>query len=124
MQARQRAALPGVQYVDLTFGGREGCPFIFLLSTIFITHKLSYEDCQQLLQVLFTSAEAGWIPNEACKHVLGQDGLTNVNVTEVDKIFPLTSPAWDPNTNFSNDLLVPTVHSRHLCCCVLANKFI
>lgn len=81
----------------------------FLLSTIFITHKPSSEDCQHLFQVLFTSEEVGWIQIEARKHVLEQDGLPNDNIIGVDKIFPLTSPAWNPNAN------------QVMSCCVLVN---
>lgn len=50
---------------------------ISLLETVFHTHQPTW-DCQQLLQVLFTSEERGRIHREAAKTVLGPDGETHL----------------------------------------------
>ncbi|VFV45445.1 Hypothetical predicted protein, partial [Lynx pardinus] len=46
-----------------------------LLETIFVTHQPTWDDCQQLLQVLFTTEEWDKIHHEAQKLVMGPNPL-------------------------------------------------
>ena len=46
---------------------------IGLLDTVLFTHQPTWDDCQQLLQVLFTTEERERIQVEAWKSVLGED---------------------------------------------------
>ena len=46
---------------------------IGLLDTVLFTHQPTWDDCQQLLQVLFTTKERERIQVEARKSVLGED---------------------------------------------------
>ena len=61
------------------------------------SHQPTWYDCQQLLQVLFTTEEKEKIMLEARKNVLGANGLPTQLLNEIDAGFPLTCPAWDPN---------------------------
>ncbi|VFV44452.1 Hypothetical predicted protein, partial [Lynx pardinus] len=58
----------------------------------------TWDDCQQLLQVLFTTEERERILNEARKLVPGADGNPTTNQAQIDASFPLTRPQWDFNT--------------------------
>uniref|UniRef100_A0A8D2ITB3 Gag protein n=1 Tax=Varanus komodoensis TaxID=61221 RepID=A0A8D2ITB3_VARKO len=71
---------------------------ISLLETIFHTHRLTWDDCQQLLQVLFTSEERDWIHLEARKQVLGTGGQPTTDPVILETSFPTQWPNWDPNT--------------------------
>ena len=58
--------------------------------------KLSFHyDCQQLLQVLFTTEEQERILAEARKRVPGADGRPTTQPHLVDDGFPLLQPNWD-----------------------------
>ena len=58
--------------------------------------KLSfYYDCQQLLQVLFTTEERERILAEARKRVPGVDGRPTTQPHLMDEGFPLLRPNWD-----------------------------
>lgn len=71
---------------------------INLLDSIIYTHQPTWDDCQQLLQVLFTTEERERILNEARKRVPGVDGKPTINQAQIDTSFPLTRPEWDFNT--------------------------
>ena len=49
-------------------------PVICLLETVFHIHQPTWEDCQQLLQTLFTTEERDWILAESQKVIQGPDG--------------------------------------------------
>lgn len=61
------------------------------------SHQPTWDDCQQLLQVLFTTEEKERILLEARKNVLGANGLPTQLSNEIDAGLPLTCPDWDPN---------------------------
>lgn len=71
---------------------------IDLLDSVLFTHQPTWDDCQQLLQVLFTTEERERILNEARKMVPGVDGSPTTNQAQIDVSFPLTRPEWDFNT--------------------------
>uniref|UniRef100_UPI0029544858 uncharacterized protein LOC132670166 n=1 Tax=Panthera onca TaxID=9690 RepID=UPI0029544858 len=71
---------------------------IDLLDSVLFTHQPTWDDCQQLLQVLFTTEEKERILNGARKLVLGADGNPTTNQAQIDASFPLTRPQWDFNT--------------------------
>ncbi|XP_042815557.1 uncharacterized protein LOC122231502 [Panthera tigris] len=60
--------------------------------------KPTWDDCQQLLQVLFTTEETKRILNEARKLVSGTDGNPTTDQAQIDASFSLTRPKWDFNT--------------------------
>ena len=62
------------------------------------SHQPTWDDCQQLLQVLFTTEEKERILLEARKNVLGANGLPTQPLNEIDACFPLTCPDWDCNS--------------------------
>lgn len=62
------------------------------------SHQPTWEDCQQLLQVLFTTEEKQRILLEARIHVLGSGGRPSLLPGNIDAGFPLTRPNWDFNT--------------------------
>ena len=68
---------------------------IDLLESILFTHNPTWDDCQQLLQVLFTTEECEWILSEARKNVPGVDGRPTTQPNLIDEGFPLTRPRWD-----------------------------
>ena len=55
-------------------------------------HQPNWDDCQQLLQVLFTTGEKEKIWLEARKNVLGANRLLTQVLNEIDAGFPLTCP--------------------------------
>ncbi|XP_042848010.1 uncharacterized protein LOC107179058 isoform X2 [Panthera tigris] len=62
------------------------------------THQPTWDDCQQLLRILFTTEERERIQLEARKLVPGEDGRPTVNPDLINAAFPLTRPNWDYNT--------------------------
>lgn len=72
---------------------------ISLLETIFFTHQPTWDDCQQLLQVLFTSEERERIRREATKAIPGPDGQPTTDPVRIERVFPSLRPDWDPNEN-------------------------
>ncbi|XP_021113435.1 uncharacterized protein LOC110348966, partial [Heterocephalus glaber] len=58
----------------------------------------TWDDCQQLLQVLFTTEERERIQNEARKLVPGDNGQPTTNADTINTSFPLSRPNWDFNT--------------------------
>ncbi|XP_029410360.1 uncharacterized protein LOC115067138, partial [Nannospalax galili] len=69
-----------------------------LIESILLTHQPTWDDCQQLLQVLLTTEEKQRVILEARKHVPGADGRPTQLPNEIEAAFPLTRPAWDFNT--------------------------
>ncbi|VFV35433.1 Hypothetical predicted protein [Lynx pardinus] len=59
------------------------------------THQPTWDDCQQLLRILFTTEERERIQLEARKLVPGEDGRPTVNPDLINAAFPLTRPDWD-----------------------------
>ena len=66
-----------------------------LLDSILFTHNPTWDDCQQLLQVLFTTEERERILAEARKRVPGADGRPTAQPHLMDEGFPLLRPNWD-----------------------------
>ncbi|XP_043744670.1 uncharacterized protein LOC122684622 [Cervus elaphus] len=62
---------------------------------ILFTHNPTWDDCQQLLQVLFNTEERERILAEAQKRVPGVDGRPTTQPHLVDEGFPLLRPNWD-----------------------------
>lgn len=58
----------------------------------------TWDDCQQLLQVLGTTEEREKIRREARKQVLGPDGRPTENLNLIETVLPTTRPDWHPNT--------------------------
>ena len=56
---------------------------------------LFHYDCQQLLQVLFTTEKREQILSEAQKNVPGVDGRPTTQPNLIDERFLLTWPQWD-----------------------------
>ena len=71
---------------------------IDLLEFIFFTHNPTWDDCQQLLQVLFTTEEREQILSEARKNVPGVDGRPTTQPNLIDEGFPLTQPHGTSST--------------------------
>nr|KAF6444173.1 hypothetical protein HJG59_008486 [Molossus molossus] len=67
---------------------------ISLLESVFRTHQPTWDDCQQILQTLFTSEERERIRAEAIKAVVGDDA----GPEGLDDELPQRPPEWDPNT--------------------------
>ena len=55
----------------------------------------TWDDCQQLLQVLYTMEEREQILAEARKRVPGVEGRPTAQPHLVDEGFPLLRPNWD-----------------------------
>lgn len=55
------------------------------------------DDCQQLLQVLFTTEEPGWITSEMCKTVPDTPVAPTTDQACIDDYFPYKGPSWDYN---------------------------
>ncbi|VFV33958.1 Hypothetical predicted protein, partial [Lynx pardinus] len=74
---------------------------IALLDSVMFTHQPTWDDCQQLLHILFTTEERERIQLEARKLVPGDDGRPTSNPDLINAAFPLTRPPqdeWDYNT--------------------------
>ncbi|XP_042825864.1 uncharacterized protein LOC102968023 isoform X1 [Panthera tigris] len=71
---------------------------ISLLETLFVTQQPTWDDCQQLLQVLFTTEERDKIRREARKLVMGPNGQPTEDPAGFKEVFPSSHPEnWDPN---------------------------
>ena len=62
------------------------------------SHQPTWDDCQQLLQVLFTTEEKERILLEAQKNVPGVNGAPTNLPNEINAGFPLDRPDWNYNT--------------------------
>lgn len=65
---------------------------INLLDSVIFTHQPTWENYNQLLQVLFTVEERERILTKAQKLFPGPDGNPTVNPALIEQIFPLTHP--------------------------------
>lgn len=83
-----------------------------LLESLMFSHQPTWDDCQQLLQALFTTEEKERILLEARKNVPGPDGTPTNLPNLIDETFPLTRPNWDFNTAEGRERL--TVYRRTL----------
>lgn len=70
-----------------------------LVESLMFLHQPTWDDCQQLLNTLFTTEERDRILLKARKNVPGQDGLPTQLQNIIDDLFPLCRPNWDPNTH-------------------------
>ncbi|XP_036136884.1 uncharacterized protein LOC118643095 [Molossus molossus] len=71
---------------------------ISLLETIFRTHQPTWDDCQQILQTLFSSEERERIHREAAKIILGDvEGDSHTRRNELEEQLPTSPPRWNPN---------------------------
>ncbi|XP_036033043.1 uncharacterized protein LOC118577108, partial [Onychomys torridus] len=70
-----------------------------LIESILVTHRPTWDDCQQLLQTLLTVEEKQRVFLEARKLVPGEDGRPTQLPNLIDIAFPLTRPNWDYTTN-------------------------
>ncbi|XP_042534598.1 uncharacterized protein LOC122107079 [Dipodomys spectabilis] len=70
-----------------------------LIESILVTHQPTWDDCQQLLQVLLTTEEKQRVFLEARKNVPGDHGRPTQLPNEIDAAFPLERPNWDFNTD-------------------------
>ncbi|MEJ1271888.1 hypothetical protein NN561_002735 [Cricetulus griseus] len=61
-----------------------------LMESLMFSHQPTWDDCQQLLQVLFTTEEKERILLEARKNVPGANGALSNLPNEIDAGFPLT----------------------------------
>ncbi|KAL6084128.1 hypothetical protein STEG23_032494 [Scotinomys teguina] len=68
-----------------------------LIESILVTHRPTWDDCQQLLQTLLTLEEKQWVVLEARKQVPGDDGRPTQLPNLIDAAFPLTRLDWDFN---------------------------
>ncbi|EHB01117.1 NEDD8-activating enzyme E1 catalytic subunit [Heterocephalus glaber] len=73
---------------------------ISLLESVFHTHDPTWDDCQQLLQALFTSEERERIQGQAIKSVLGgtEGPLDEQQQARVEAQLPSTCPPWQANS--------------------------
>ena len=55
-------------------------------------HQPTWDDCQQILQTLFTSEERDRILSGAAKAVMGEEGETAAGRREVEDILPSQPP--------------------------------
>ena len=69
-----------------------------LVESLMYSHQPTWDDCQQLLQTLFTTEERERILLEARKNVRDEAGRPVQTPAEIDEGFPLTRPRWDYNT--------------------------
>ena len=72
--------------------------FTGLVESLMFSHQPTWDDYQQLLQMLFTTEEWERILLEARKNVPGADGRPTQLQNVIDAGFPLTRPGWDYNT--------------------------
>ena len=69
-----------------------------LIKSLMYSLQPTWDDCQQLLQTLFTTKERERILLEARKNVRDGAGRPVQTSVEIDEGFPLTRPQWDYNT--------------------------
>ncbi|XP_035304596.1 uncharacterized protein LOC113838392 isoform X1 [Cricetulus griseus] len=69
-----------------------------LIESVLTTHQPTWDDCQQLLQVLLTSEEKQRVLLEARKNVPGANGQPTQLPNEIDAACPLERPEWDFTT--------------------------
>nr|XP_040128213.1 uncharacterized protein LOC101955775 [Ictidomys tridecemlineatus] len=70
-----------------------------LIESILVTHQPTWDDCQQLLQILLICEEKQKVLLEAHKNVPGDDGRPTKLPNLINEAFPLTRLDWDYNTD-------------------------
>ncbi|AGV92852.1 gag protein [Galidia ERV] len=78
---------------------------ITLLESVFYTHQPTWDDCQQLLRILFTTEERERIKAEGKKQVRNNRGEPNADEREIAAQFPSNRPDWDPNSREGEEAL-------------------
>ncbi|XP_036086944.1 uncharacterized protein LOC118610798 [Rousettus aegyptiacus] len=73
--------------------------------TIFFTHQPTWDYCQQLLQILFTSEEREQILWESAKPVLEPNGQPTIDPARIQHVLPYTRSPWDPNIKQGKEAL-------------------
>ncbi|XP_076784283.1 uncharacterized protein LOC143441096 [Arvicanthis niloticus] len=68
-----------------------------LIESLMFSHQPTWDDCQQLLQTLFTTEERERILLEARKNIRDNQGRPATQAA-IDEGFPLTRPPWDYHT--------------------------
>ncbi|XP_058387550.1 uncharacterized protein LOC131398241 [Diceros bicornis minor] len=68
-----------------------------LIESLMFSHQPTWDDCQQLLQALFTTEERERITQEARKNIRGTNGQP-ATIAEAEEGFPHNRPNWDYNT--------------------------
>ncbi|XP_061875890.1 uncharacterized protein LOC133629252 [Colius striatus] len=76
-----------------------------LVESLMYSHQPTWDDCQQLLNTLFTTEERERIVTEARKTVREPAGQPALTAAEVDELFPITQPQWDYNTTAGRERL-------------------
>ncbi|XP_055978462.1 LOW QUALITY PROTEIN: uncharacterized protein LOC130031220 [Sorex fumeus] len=69
-----------------------------LIISVMNSHSPTWDDCQQLLTALLTTAEKEAVLINARKHVPGPDGQPTILQNLIDEYSPLKRPEWDPNS--------------------------
>ncbi|EHB10103.1 Gag polyprotein, partial [Heterocephalus glaber] len=74
---------------------------ISLLESVFNTHDPTWDDCQQLLQALFTSEERERIRGQAIKSMLGgsKGPLNKQQRARIEAQLPSIHPRWQANSS-------------------------
>ncbi|XP_057343930.1 uncharacterized protein LOC130679349 [Manis pentadactyla] len=85
---------------------------INLIESLLFTHQPTWDDCNQLLQVLFTTEEKDLILLEAQNNVPGANGQPTQNPAIIEEGFPLTRPDWDFNTLEGSQAQMNTAQSK------------
>ncbi|XP_021092179.1 uncharacterized protein LOC110343992 [Heterocephalus glaber] len=80
---------------------------ISLLESVFNTHDPIWDDCQQLLQALFTSEERERIRGQAIKSVLGgsEGPLDEQQRARIEAQLPSIRPLWQANSSGGREAL-------------------
>lgn len=78
---------------------------IDLLDSVLFTHQSTWDDCHQLLQVLFTNEERERVLTEAQKLVPGVDGRPTTDLDIINIRFPSSRPDWNFNTDEGKERL-------------------
>ncbi|XP_070258968.1 uncharacterized protein [Myotis yumanensis] len=78
---------------------------ISLLESVFFTHQPTWDDCQQLMQTVFTSEERERVKAEGRRFVLGPDGQPTSDQDRLEAVFPSRRPNWNPNSERGKEAL-------------------
>lgn len=76
-----------------------------LIETVLFTRHPTLDDCEQFLQVLFTTKEKEWILLEAKINVSGNNGFPTLNPADIEEGFTLRRSDWDYNEALSKEHL-------------------
>jgi hypothetical protein len=67
------------------------------MESLLFSPQPTWDECQQLLQIIFTTEEKERILLEARKNMLGANGQPTQLQKKIDAGFPLNRPNWDPS---------------------------